>query len=108
MSRSRRSPDQPVCFFGKVTFDFYNNDDEDFKQRSLKRLAKEVRKEINISCIQVEMGEVVNPGRGTLVLAGVAALPSQGKAILDKAMAFLDGKAPARIELEDFLEAEIP
>jgi uncharacterized protein YlxP (DUF503 family) len=108
MSRSRRSPDRPVCFFGKVTFDFFNNDDEDFKQRSLKSLARDVRKEINISCIPVEEGEVVNPERGALVLAGVAARPAQGKAILDKAMAFLDGKAPARIALEDFLEAEIP
>jgi uncharacterized protein YlxP (DUF503 family) len=108
LSKARRSPDRPVCFFGRVTFDFFNNDDEDFKQRSLKSLAKEVRKELNISCIPIEEGEVMNPERGTLVLAGVASRPALGKAVLDKAMAFLDGKAPARISLEDFDEAEIP
>ncbi|MGZ3653167.1 MAG: DUF503 family protein [Bdellovibrionota bacterium] len=108
MKSARRSPDRPVCFFGKVTFDFFNNDDEDFKQRTLKSLAKEVRKELNISCIQIEEGEVANPERGTLVIAGVAPRPEQGKNVLDKAMAYLDGKAAARIVLEDFEEAEIP
>jgi len=107
MSRISRSPDRPVCFFGKVAFDFYNNDDDDFKQRSLKSLAKQLRRELNISCIEVEEGQVVNPEHGVLVLAGVAKFPAQGKAILDRAVAFLDGKAPARIALEAFEEAEI-
>lgn len=103
----RRSPDRPVCFFGKVTFEFFNNDDEEFKQRTLKSLSKEVRKEINISCLVVEEGEVENPERGTLVVSCVAVNHDQGKAVLDRVLAFLDGKAPARILLEEFEEAEI-
>jgi uncharacterized protein YlxP (DUF503 family) len=107
MKSKRLSPDRPVCFFGKITFEFFNNDDEEFKARTLKSLAKEVRKELNVSCLPVEEGEVENPERGTLVIAVVAAHHDQGKAFLDKALAFLDGKAPARILLEDFEEAEI-
>ncbi|HEY8280738.1 MAG TPA: DUF503 family protein [Bdellovibrionota bacterium] len=105
--KKRRSPDRPVCFFGKITFEFFNNDDEDFKARSLKSLSKEVRKECNISCHPVEEHEVENPERGTLAVSLVAANHDQGKAVLDKALAYFDGKAPARILLEDFEESEI-
>ena len=107
MKSARRQPDRPVCFFGKITFEFFNNDDEEFKLRTLKSLAKEVRKEFNISCLPIEEGEVANPERGTLVVACVATRHDHGKALLDKTLAFLDGKAPARILLEDFEEAEI-
>jgi uncharacterized protein YlxP (DUF503 family) len=108
MKSKRRPPDHPVCFFGKVVFEFFNNDDEEFKARTLKSLAKEVRKEVNISCLAVEEGEVENPERGVLAVSCVAASHDQGKAALDRALAYLDGKAPARILVEDFEEAEIP
>jgi uncharacterized protein YlxP (DUF503 family) len=108
MTTKRRAPDQPVCFFGRVTFEFFNNDDEDFKVRTLKSLAKELRKEINVSCIPVEESEVANPERGTLVVGCVASGHAQGKSVLDRVLAFLDGKAPARIVVEDFEEAPIP
>lgn len=107
MKSKRRSPDRPVCFWGKITFEFFNNDDEEFKVRTLKSLAKELRKEVNVSCAHVEEGEIENPERGTLVIGAVAPHHDQGKALLDKALAFLDGKAPARIAAEDFEEAEI-
>jgi uncharacterized protein YlxP (DUF503 family) len=103
----RRSPDRPVAFFGKLTFEFFNNDDEEFKLRTLKSLAKEARKEFNVSCALVEEGEVENPERGTFVLSLVAASHDSGKAQLDKALAYFDEKAPARILLEEFEEAEI-
>lgn len=103
----RRSPDKPVAFFGKVTFEFFNNDDEDFKLRTLKSLAKEARKEFNVSLSLIEEGEVENPERGTYVLALASSSHDAGKAQLDKVLAFFDGKVPARILLEDFEEAEI-
>ena len=107
MKSKRRSPDRPVCFFGRIVFEFFNNDDEDFKTRTLKSLAKEVRKEANVSCLLVEEEEVENPERGVLVVSCVAPHHDQGKATLDRCLAFLDGKAPARILLEEFEEAEI-
>ncbi len=107
MKSKRRQPDRPVCFFGKVTFEFFNNDDEEFKARTLKALAKEARKELNVSCLSIEEGEVANPERGTLVIACAATNHAQGKAVLDRVLAFLDGKAPARILLEEFEEAEV-
>lgn len=103
----RRSPDKPVAFFGKITFEFFNNDDEDFKLRTMKSLMKEARKEFNVSCVLVEEGEVENPERGTFAVAVVAPNHESGKAQLDKVLAYFDGKAPARILLEDFEEAEL-
>ncbi len=103
----RRSPDHPVAFFGKITFEFFNNDDEEFKLRTMRSLMKEARKEFNVSCVLVEDGEVENPERGTLAVAMVAVSHTSGKEQLDKVLTFFDGKAPARILLEDFEEAEL-
>jgi uncharacterized protein YlxP (DUF503 family) len=107
MKRKRHSPDHPVCLFGKIVFDFFNNEDEEFKARTMRSLAKDLRKEINVSCLPVDEGEIQNPERGTLALALVAANREQGKAILDKALAILDGKAPARILMEEFEVTEL-
>jgi uncharacterized protein YlxP (DUF503 family) len=103
----RRSPDRPVCFHGKLVFEFFNNDDEEFKVKSLRSLAKEARKEFNLSCLPVEEHEVANPERGTLVVSLCAPSHDSGKSQLDKALAFFDGKAPARIVLEEFQKSEI-
>lgn len=103
----RKSPDRPVCFCGKLVFEFFNNDDEEFKAKTLKSLAKEARKEFNISCLPVEQHEVENPERGTLVLSLCAPSHEAGKGQLDQVLRFLDGKAPARILVEEFDEAEI-
>jgi uncharacterized protein YlxP (DUF503 family) len=103
----RRSPDRPVAFFGRVTFEFFNNDDEEFKLRTLKSLAKEARKEFNVSLAVVEEGEVENPERGTFVLAVAGASHESARGQLDKVVTFFDGKAPARIIVEEFEEAEI-
>jgi len=103
----RRNPDRPICFCGKLIFEFFNNDDEDFKLRTLKSLAKEARKEFNVSCLPVELSEVANPERGALVLSLCAANRAIGQEMVQKVVAFFDGKAPARILVEEFAEGEI-
>lgn len=103
----RRSPDRPVCFYGKVVFEFFNNDDEDFKAKTMKDLARDARKDLNISCLPVEEHEVANPERGALIIAVAAATHDNGKALLDRALAFFDGRAPARIVSEEFQEFEV-
>jgi hypothetical protein len=92
--KKHRSIDRPVAFVGKVVFEFFNNEDEDFKNRSLKSLVKELRKEFNVSCVLVEEHEVENPERGTLVVSLCAVTHDSGK-------------APARILSDQFEEAEI-
>jgi hypothetical protein len=106
MAGKFRSPDRPVFFHGKVVFEFFNNEDEEFKVRALKSLAKEVRKELNVSCLPVEEHRVENPERGALALSLCATNHDSGKALLDRALAFFDGKAPARIISDDFQEFE--
>jgi uncharacterized protein YlxP (DUF503 family) len=107
MANKRKSPDHPVAFFGKVTLEFYNNDDEEFKVRTLKNLAKELRKEFNVSCTPVESHQVENPEHGTLVISMGAASHERGMAEMDRVMKYLDEKAPARILNEEFDKAEI-
>lgn len=103
----RKSPDRPACFFGKVVFEFFNNEDEEFKAKALRSLAKEARREFNISCLPVEEHEVENPERGALVVCFAATGQEPGKSLLDKVLAYFDEKAPARIVSDDFLETEI-
>lgn len=105
--KKRKNPDHPVCIFGKVVFEFFNNEDETFKQNSLQSLAKTLRKELNISCLPVEEFLVENPERGALVLSLSATNMTRGKEVLGKALAFLDAKAPARIVDESFEEVEL-
>jgi len=107
MSQKRRQPDRPEAFYGKVTFEFYNNEDEEFKGRALKNLAKEARKEFNVSCTPVETHDVENPEEGALVISLVAANHERGMAELDRLLKYLDEKAPARIINEEFDRDEI-
>ena len=102
-----RPIDRPVVFAGKVVFEFFNNEDEEFKSKALKSLAKEARKEFNLSCLPVEEHGVENPERGTLVVSLCASNHDSGKAALDRVLKFFDETAPARLLLEEFDEAEI-
>lgn len=108
MSRKRRSPDHPVCFYGKVVFEFFSNDDEEFKQKSLNHLSKEVRKQWNISCSPVEDQEVENPERGVLALSIIAPSHERAQKVLDEVLRHFDANAPARIVDEDIQKTRIP
>jgi hypothetical protein len=99
--RKKRVEDKPVAISGTVTFEFFNNDDEDFKIRELVRLAKELRKEINVSAVPFEMNAFENPERGAIAFSLVAANLEQGRAIQNKVLKFLDEHAPARIISEE-------
>jgi len=107
MSQKRKSPDRPVCFAGKVIFEFFGNNDEEFKQKSLQQLCKEVRKLWNVSCTPIEDQEVENPERGVLVLAIAAPSHEKAQKILEGVLAHFDANAPARILDEDIEKAEI-
>lgn len=107
MATKRVHPDAPVAIHGRIVFEFFNNDDEEFKVRALRDLAKQVRKEFNVSCVPIGEHMVQNPELGTLVISLSAVSEERGKAELDKVMKFFDGKAPARIISEEFDQAEI-
>jgi len=98
-------PKRPAYLCGKVIFEFYNNEDEDFKNRILKSLTKELRKEFNVSVTISEENLVENPERGTLVFSLTSVTLVQGKAIFEKILAYLDQHSPGRI-IDDFCLAE--
>ena len=105
--RKRRVQDAPVCIMGTVTFDFFNNDDEEFKVRQLVRLAKAVRKEFNISCLPFEMNLMENPERGAIAFSFVATDLEQGRGVQNKFLEYLDRHAPARILGEEIQTLEL-
>ena len=98
--------DRPVNFCGKITYEFFNNDDEALKIRSLKGLCKTMRKDFNISCLPVEENILTNPERGFLVFSFCASGKEQGKIQLDKILAALEN-IPARIIADQIDSADL-
>ncbi len=103
----RRIQDAPVCITGTVTFEFFNNDNEEFKIRELVRLAKAIRKDMNISCVPFEMNMMENPERGAVAFSFVAANLEQGRSVQNKVLEYLDKNAPARILGEEIETLEL-
>lgn len=108
MKKTRvNSLERPVSLYGKVVFEFFGNDDENFKKRALERLARDLRKEFNVSCIAVEENYLTNPERGTLALSAVASTMERGGNLKDSLLEYLDRHAPARILSESFAAEEL-
>ena len=105
--RKRRVQDAPVCIAGTVSFEFFNNDDEEFKVRELMRLAKTIRKDFNVSCIPFEMNMMENPERGALAFSLVAANLERARNVQNKVLEYLDRNAPARILGEEIQTLEL-
>lgn len=103
----RRTKATPVCITGCVHFEFFNNEDENFKIRELVRLAKAMRKELNISALPYEMNIIENPERGAIAFSLVAANLEQGRIMQNKALEFMDTHAPARILSEEIETMEL-
>ena len=107
MSKKSKNPDLPVAICGRVVLEFFGNDDEHFKLRSLEQASKEIRKEFNASCVPIEENWMENPERGTLVLSLCSPRVEKAKVTVDQILKYLDSHVPARIVLEEFEEVAI-
>lgn len=97
----RMVPDRPFVFWGKLRLEFFNNDDENLKRRSLQSLVKESRRELHLSCLSVEENRIENPEKGTLIFSFCAKNQEEGNLHLQKVLAYFDQNAPARIVSEE-------
>ncbi len=88
--------------------EFFNNDDEAFKQKALKELIKTLRKEFNLSAIAVDDNLFQNPERGCIAASFTAVSLEHGSQILDKIMLYIDSNCPARIIDECIIKEEFP
>ena len=95
--RNKQILHNPVVLAGKVVLEFFNNDDSNWKARTMQALLKSIRKEFNISCVTIEEGYLENPERGILVYSLVAQTKDQAGEANDKFLAFLDKNALGRI-----------
>ena len=83
--------------YGKVVFEFFNNDDENYKIRSLKTLCKELRKEFNSSATMINESIVENPEHGAIVFSLTRINMEEVKIASDKLLAYIDSHCPGRI-----------
>lgn len=105
---SKFSVKHPAYYCGKVVLEFYNNEDEEFKNKALKRLSKDIQKNFHVSATVSEENLVENPERGVLVFACTGATLEQVRNTGQNVMAFLDQNSPGRIISEDHVEEEFP
>ena len=106
MSKRNRT-EFPVFFCGKVVFEFYNNDDENLKRRSLTSLCKELRKDFNVSATAIEENFLENPERGTVIFSIASTSKALGKEHADKVLKFLDSHAIGRIISDNLIDCEM-
>jgi len=89
-----------------MVFEFFNNDDVEFKNTTLKRIAKELRKEFNVSALPVQDTLLDDPERAVLVVALAAANEEQGKKVVDQLQSYVDANSPGRLVHESWLTEE--
>lgn len=107
MSTKLSSPDHPVFTYGKVVFDFFHNDDEEQKTKLLHSLCKDIRKKLNVSCLQIREHIVENPERGTIIWSFCSKNKMAAGDMRNQLMEFIDQQAPARILDEQVEQVEI-
>lgn len=108
MTRTRREGPggHPAFVTGLVRFEFWNNDDEAYRDRALKELAKDARQALNISAIHVT--EDGAPETGQIAFAGAARSREKAEALATEVMDYLDKHAPARVVADNWIAEEIP
>lgn len=78
----------PAYVYGKIFFEFFNNDDVNYKYKVLKEVTKELQERFNVSVVITEY-EQNNPERGMLGIAAVGvnldAARKVAKNVLDEA-----------------------
>lgn len=86
---------------GRVVLEFFNNEDEQFKQNTLKQLVKAARKEFNVAATAVDDNFVENPERGVIVYAATGIDADSARATAEKFLAYIDTNAIGRIVDEE-------
>jgi uncharacterized protein YlxP (DUF503 family) len=87
---------------GRITLDFYNNENLTLKHKNLEKLCKDLRKKFNVSALEVD--EFDDPEK--CVLGFSATIPSHwkstaAKGLIETICREIDNTAFARVVLED-------
>lgn len=96
----------PAFVTGIVTFEFFNNDDDQYRDKALRDLAKAVCREFHISAVPIF--PEANPEGGELALAAVGINQLAVEKIAAQVMKYLEEKSPGRIIADRWLAEEIP
>ncbi len=87
---------------GKIILDFFNNEKISVKQKTLERLCKDIRREFNVSAMEVE--DLEDPER--CVVGFAAVFPEtwpevKAQRFLEKICKQIDATSVARVTAED-------
>ncbi len=96
----------PAFTTGIVTFEFWNNNDESHRDRTLEKLAQDARKSLGVSTHPY--AEPADLERGYIAFSGVAGNQTNAENLASKVMRFLDENAPCRVIDEHWIVEEIP
>lgn len=89
-----------------IKIEFWLNDDENLRNRTLQKVAKDLKTNFNIAVTHGE--ESNNPEVGTLYLATVALGSEAVKNQARKIMTYLESNTPGRIIADDWLVEPFP
>lgn len=109
MPRNRVQKDadgHPAFVTGVVRFEFWNNDDEAYRDRALRELAKSSSQAMHISAVPI--ANTGDAEAGSIAFAAAAANLSQAEALAGEIMKYLDAHAPARLVADNWIAEEIP
>lgn len=104
---STTSKQDPCYVVGKVYFEIFYNEDDDYKRRVLRDIKKSVTEKFNIS-VEVADYNALNPESGLLVFAGVAKNDDQVRALAKNILDFIDRISEARVVNEEWIVEPVP
>lgn len=106
MVKDRGPVARPSYLCGCLIFEFFGNAEADFKNTALKRLAKDLRREYNVSAIPVQDMIFDDPERGVLAIAIAATSAEKAKTISDEVLTYVDANTPGRLVSDDWTSDE--
>lgn len=104
--KNRKSSGHASFVVGKVVFEFWSNEDESLRNRTLRDLAKELHLKLNVSAHPIL--DSVNLERSEIVFAGAADNEAGARALAKEVMEFLETNSSARIIHDSWIVEEIP
>lgn len=104
--RKKVSEPHPAFVAGRVVFEFWGNDDESLRNRTLRELAKSVHTKLNVSSSPVF--DSADPERGALVFAGAEISLEKARQLATRVMEFIENESSARVVHDSWIAEELP
>ena len=100
------STKHPSFLAGTVTLNFWGNDEESYRDRTLKKLCSTIQSTLHISAVPAA-GEP-DPELGVIVFAVAAQDVGSARKMAGKILNIIEKMSPARVTTDSWIAEEIP